>query len=562
MIVKPRTSTQARAIAAATGGTLLPGKPRKDGTAGKPVLVDIGSDFESVRPSIDAVTVLYQLFDGDTDSYLDTGSPGQPTPTGWSVTGAQFEVCWPGDPERASLIRSHFGARRKAYNWALGAVKDDMDARKKAPAHESTAWSLEALRRRWNTEKDTVAPWWAVNSKECYNSGITDLVQSLSNWKSSKDGARKGKKAQFPRFKSRSKDKNRVRFTTGAMRLDDDRRTIVPPVIGGLRSKENTRRVQRHLASGRARLLNMTLTERWGRLFVSVGYALHTPTEYGRSPAMPDARAGIDLGLRTLATVSYRDPATGETVHEEHANPAPLRATLTARRRAGRRMSRRLPGSRGHRAAKATLRRLDRKAVHLRREAAHQLTTSLARRFGEIVIEDLDIAAMKRSMGRRAFRRSVSDAALGMIRPMLAYKTSKFGSTLTVADRWFPSSQIHHGHTMPDGTPCRLIGKGRIDKHLACPETGLVVDRDLNASDNLRDWPDMPIGAQLVPRPRTTAVLPVAGEDTGQTHGTTVSLVSARKTRRKRKAVRSEARTHTTPGGTRNSERSATRVDH
>ncbi len=53
--------------------------------------------------------------------------------------------------------------------------------------------------------------------------------------------------------------------------------TITMPVIGGLRAKENTRRVQRHVASGRAQVLNMTLSQRWGRLFVSVSYALRTP---------------------------------------------------------------------------------------------------------------------------------------------------------------------------------------------------------------------------------------------------------------------------------------------
>ncbi|WP_211229592.1 IS607 family element RNA-guided endonuclease TnpB [Nakamurella lactea] len=561
--MKLRTGKQARAVVAATGGVPIPAMPRKDGTAGTSVLVDIGPDFGAVRSAIDTVTVLYLLFDGDADSYLATGNPGLRVPTGWAVTGAQFEVCWPEDPERASLIRSHFGARRKAYNWALGTVKDDMDARTQDQTHTSTRWTLADLRRRWNTEKDTVAPWWAANSKECYSSGITDLVQALDNWGSSKAGRRKGKKVGFPEFKSRRKDRSRVRFTTGAMRLEADRRTIVLPVIGGLRSKENTRRVQRHLTSGRARVLNMTLTQRWGRLFVSVGYALHTPTEHHRTPVMPGVRAGVDLGLRTLATVAYLDPATGETVHEEHANPAPLRATLTARRKAGRQMSRRIPGSHGHRAATATLHRLDRRAVYLRRETAHQLATSLARRFGEVVIEDLDIAAMKRSMGRRAFRRSVSDAALGMIRPMLTYKTSRFGSTLTVADRWFPSSQLHHGHTLPDGTGCRLESvKGPIDKHLVCLETGLVVDRDLNASDNLRDWPDMPVGAQLVPRPRTSAVPPVAGKTAGQTqggpHGSTEDLASARKTRRKRTAARSEVRTHTAPGGRRNPEKGAT----
>ena len=50
----------------------------------------------------------------------------------------------------------------------------------------------------------------------------------------------------------------RARFTTGAMRLEDDRRTITVPVIGPLCSKENTRRLARPLAQGRAHILNIT----------------------------------------------------------------------------------------------------------------------------------------------------------------------------------------------------------------------------------------------------------------------------------------------------------------
>jgi putative transposase len=71
---------------------------------------------------------------------------------------------------------------------------------------------------------------------------------------------------------------------------------------------------------------------------------------------------------------------------------------------------------------------------------------------------------------------------MGAIKPMLVYKTARHGGRLTVADRWFPSSQIHHGCTQPDGAPCRLVGKGRIDKHLVCPQVGQVVDRDRNAA--------------------------------------------------------------------------------
>jgi putative transposase len=93
-----------------------------------------------------------------------------------------------------------------------------------------------------------------------------------------------------------------VRFTTGTMRLEEDRRTITIPVIGGLRATENTRRVQRQVASGRAHVLNMTLSQRWGRLFVSIAYALRTP-DTARTPARPMVRAGVDVGMRTPVVV-------------------------------------------------------------------------------------------------------------------------------------------------------------------------------------------------------------------------------------------------------------------
>ena len=159
---------------------------------------------------------------------------------------------------------------------------------------------------------------------------------------------------------------------------------------------------------------------------MSIGYALRTPTT-PRTVAQPAVIAGVDLGVRTLATVAAIDPTTGVETLTEYSNPAPLKATLSARRRAGRELSRRIPGSRGWHHAKAKLVRLDRRCVQLRREAAHRLTTELAGTYGHIVIEDLDVAAMKRGMGRRAFppghlrrRHGCDQAAAGCTRPPAA----------------------------------------------------------------------------------------------------------------------------------------------
>jgi putative transposase len=548
MIARMRTGKQAARVAELTDGVRLAGKPKPDGTPTLSRYVDVGADFEAHRRAVESVSVLFDLYDGDADGHTATGSPGEPRPTGWMVTAAKFEVEWPAEPDRAGLVPSHFGGRRKAFNWGLAQVKSDLDAKAVDPGHESVDWDLKSLRWAWNRAKNDVAPWWAENSKECYSSGLADRAQGLANWKASKCGARQGRRVGFPRFRSARRDAGRVRFTTGTMRVGGDRRTITVPVIGRLRSKENTRRVQRHLAAGRAQILNMTLSQRWGRLFISVCYALRTPAT-ARIVAEPTGRAGVDLGVRMLATVATIDTATGEHTIIEYPNPAPLKATLTARRRAGRQLSRRIPGSHGHRAAKARLSWLDRRCVHLRREATHQLTTELAGRYGHILIEDLDVAAMKRSMGRRAFRRSVSDAAMGLVKPQLAHKTARYGTVLTVVDRWFPSSQIHHGCTQPAGTQCRLIGKGHIDKQLVCPLTGQVVDRDRNAALNLRDWHDYascgPVGttAPSVPRPTRPAVGTGHGADAGSSGAGGASVRP-----RSRGAGSGEAKTQTPQG--------------
>jgi putative transposase len=165
------------------------------------------------------------------------------------------------------------------------------------------------------------------------------------------------------------------------MRLEPDRRHLVVPVIGKLRSQENTRRLERLVAKGRARVLSMTLAEQGGRLFVSVqAIVAHQP----RIPADPAARCGIDLGIgRQWAVIAHHDGTI-----ERVAHPAPWAALQRQRRRAARQLSRRTVDSRAHRHTKAKCAALDRRAANLRINQLHTLTTTLTRRYGTIVVED------------------------------------------------------------------------------------------------------------------------------------------------------------------------------
>ena len=91
--------------------------------------------------------------------------------------------------------------------------------------------------------------------------------------------------------------------------------------------------------------------------------------------------------------------------------------------------------------------------------------------YGEVKIEDLNIAAMKQSMRRRAFRRSLADAGLGAFGPPLTYKAKRAKVKVVVVDRYFPSSQIHHNCTG------KLTG-AKLATRLTCDTCHVEVDRD------------------------------------------------------------------------------------
>jgi Putative transposase DNA-binding domain/Helix-turn-helix domain len=115
-------------------------------------------------------------------------------------------------------------------------------------------------------------------------------------------------------------------------------------------------------------------------------------------------------------------------------------------------------------------------------------------------------------MGRRAFRRSVTQAGIGRIRPMLAYKCPAAGGRLVVADRWFASSKTHHG--------CGgYLADLRLGQRIwVCPKCGNSVDRNANAALNLRDWTGPVEGDRVVQRGGVAAPVPLVGDHRGQAH--------------------------------------------
>ena len=410
---------------------------------------------------------------------------GFEVPEGWTVQAFQFALdC---TPEQAACVRRQFGGRRYARNWAVRTLKEDL-ARYRETGEQSDFPSLAGLRKRWNQVKDvecvdagTGQVWWPQISKEAFADGIKAAVDAYWNWQASRAGNRRGLRVGFPRFAKKGRDRDRVTFTTGAIRVEADRRHVTLPRIGTVRVHENTRRLQRLTAHGKARILAATVCRRGTRLVACFRVLLRRPIQ--PRVARPASRVGVDVGVRLLATVASQD---GQWI-ERVPNPRPLQAALTELRRLSRERSRRTRGSRRYTQTQQKITRLQRRVAAIRGHHLHNLTTRLAKTHGEIVVEGLDAAGMLRQKGlpgARARRRGLSDSALGETRRQLAYKTAWYGSRLVIADRWYPSSKTCHacGHVQQIGW----------NQHWTCTRCQTSHQRDDNAAINLARYEPPP----------------------------------------------------------------------
>jgi putative transposase len=188
------------------------------------------------------------------------------------------------------------------------------------------------------------------------------------------------------------------------MRVEPDRRHLTLPVIGTVRTHENTRRIERLIRAGRARVLAISVRRNGTRLDASVRVLLRRPQQPG--VALPDSRVGVDVGVRRLATV-----ATAEgTVIERVENSRPLQTALGELRRVSRARSRCVKGSRRYRERATELSRLHRRVNDVRTHHLHVLTTRLAKTHGRIVVEGLDAAGMLRQKGLSGARARRADS--------------------------------------------------------------------------------------------------------------------------------------------------------
>ena len=195
-------------------------------------------------------------------------------------------------------------------------------------------------------------------------------------------------------------------------------------------------------------------------------------------------------GLKTAvdANVDHFDTTEGRTT----LKPETLDPLYEKVRRYQRVLSRkrhrnpRATQSKGYRTTRTKLQRTYERIANIQKDLLHKFTTDLYRRFDTIVIEDLDVKQLQVSKQAKNLHRSL----FGQFRQMMEYKSQKFGKTLIVADRYYPSTQRCSacGFVKTGDDKITLDGNhkhGTRHNQYICYQCGFEDDRDHNAVLNL-----------------------------------------------------------------------------
>ena len=340
--------------------------------------------------------------------------------------------------EQEVLIQKTFGCCRFVYNYYL-------NKRIEAYKNHGETLNFYACSKDLTVLKNEYEWLCEVNAQSLVSS-LRDLDNAYKSFFSIGHG--------FPKFKSK---RNRLKSFKAYQGTVLTEKSIKLRKIGFIPC-----RVSRQVEG---RILSATVSQNpSGKYFVSICCTDCKPIQLPKT----GTNTGVDLGIKYQAILS------DGTKYRNHKFITTSEKKLSKLQRE---LSRKSKGSKRLEKQRIKVARLHEHIANQRRDAMQKLTTDLIRNYDVICIEDLSASSM---MKNHKLAKAVVDVSFYEFKRELEYKAAWYGKTISVVDRFYPSSQLcsYCGAKNPDTKDLSI-------RQWVCPACGTLHDRDVNAAKNI-----------------------------------------------------------------------------
>lgn len=358
------------------------------------------------------------------------------------------------------------GAKRFAYNWALAKEQENYKNGGKFINDGDLRKEFTQLKKQEEYK------WLYSISNDVTKQAIKDACLSYKRFF-------KGQ-SKFPKFKSKKHDRPsfyvdniKIKFTNTHVKLE----SIATSKKKNKQKLNWIRLSEKDKIPTNCKYINPHVVYDGLNWFICVGIEFE-----GKKEKQTNEGIGIDLGIKDFAICS--DGNTYKNINKTQK----LKKLEKSKRRLQRKISKKYlinkKGASYHKTcniikSERKLLKLNKRLTNIRDNYLHQVTSDIIKRNPSFVaIEDLNVNGMIKN---KHLSKTIQQQKFYEFHRQLEYKCKWNNIELRIVDRFYPSSKLCH--------ECGAIKKDLklSDRIYICPECGNKIDRDYNASLNLRD---------------------------------------------------------------------------
>jgi putative transposase len=353
--------------------------------------------------------------------------------------------------DQQNLLANIFGQTRFVYNLGL-------ETKISAYAGQKKNIDCFDLIKQIKELKDNECPWLSDSPSQALQMAVRNLDNAYTNFFKGKG---------FPKFKNKH-GKQSFQLPQGVFLSEDNKQIFIPKLkfVGIDLHREFKGDIKTVTVS-------RTVTNKY---FVSI--LVDNQKELPKKKPISESTAvGIDLGIKDFVICSDGKRFDNKDFFKQTMKMLRIEQRILARRYQKNKKSD--EQSNHYKKQKLVVALLHEKVRNQRQDYLHKISKYLVDNYDTICLEDLSVKNMVKN---HCLARAISDMGWSEFRTMLEYKAEWQGKNISVIGKFEPSSKT-----------CNVCGK--INKELTlsdrewdCVGCGVVHDRDINASINIKNF--------------------------------------------------------------------------